>query len=84
MQSRSRKKCVFLGYGPDGDIGYRLCLSVLRVPESVSDLAFTTLTKENTLPGSWFEFSVVVFQYEGIRLTSENPQFVIIRLTIGP
>ena len=59
-------------------------LSVLGVPKSVSDLAVGTIAKENTFPGSWFEFSAVVFRYEGIRLASKNPQFVVIRHTTGP
>ena len=59
-------------------------LFVLGVPEFVSDLAVRTVTKENAFPESWFEFSAFVFRYEGIRLASENPKFVIIRLTIGP
>ena len=59
-------------------------LSVLGVPESVSDLAVWAVAKENTFPGSRLEFSATFFPYEGIRLTSENPQLVIIRLTAGP
>ena len=59
-------------------------LSVLGVPESVSDLAVWTIAKENAFLGSRFEFSVVVFWYEGIRLASENPHFVVIRLIAGP
>ena len=58
--------------------------SVLGVLESVSDLSVRTIAKENTLPGLRFEFSAVVFRDEGVRLASENPQFVIIRLTAGP
>ena len=59
-------------------------LSVLGVPESVSDLAVWTIAKENAFLGSRFEFSVVVFWYEGIRLATENPQLVVIRLFAGP
>ena len=51
-------------------------LSVLGVLELVLDLAVRTVTKENAFPRSWFEFSTVVFRYEGIRLASENPQFI--------
>ena len=43
-------------------------LSMLRVPESVSDLSVSSITKGNTFPGSWFEFPAVVFRYEGISL----------------
>ena len=58
-------------------------LSVLRVPESVNDLVVRSVANENAFPGSRFEFAAVVFRYEGISLTSKNPQFVIIRLTTG-
>ena len=47
-------------------------LFVLGVLESVSDLAVWSVAKENAFPVSRFEFSAVVFQYESIRLTSEN------------
>ena len=57
---------------------------MLRVLESVSDLAVRTIAKENAFPGSQFEYSAVVFRYESIRLVSENPQFIIIRLTTNP
>ena len=59
-------------------------LSVLGVLESVSDLSVRTIAKENTLPGLRFEFSAIVFRYEGVRLTTKNPQLVIIRLTASP
>ena len=59
-------------------------LSVLGVLESVSDLAVWIVTKENTFPRSWSEFSTVIFRYESISLASENPQFVIILLTGSP
>ena len=59
-------------------------LSVLGVLESVSDLVFRTVAKENAFPRSRFEFSTVVFWYEGVHFASENPQFVIIRLTTNP
>ena len=59
-------------------------LFVLGVSELVSDLAVWCVTNENTFPGSQFDFSTVVFRYEGIGIASENPQFVIIRLTSGP
>ena len=48
-------------------------LSVLRILESVSDLTVGAIAKENTFPRSRFEFSAVVFRYEGIRFASENP-----------
>ena len=59
-------------------------VSVLGVSESVSDLVVRSVTKENAFPGSWFEFLVVVFRYQCICLASENPQFIVIRLTVGP
>ena len=59
-------------------------LPVLRVPESVSDLVVGSIPEENAFPRSWFEFSAVVFRYEGIRLATEDPQLVVIRLTAGP
>ena len=59
-------------------------LFVLGVPESVSDLAVGSIPEENTFLSSWFEFSAVVFRYEGVHLATENPQLVIIRLTVGP
>ena len=59
-------------------------MSMLGVLESVSDLAVWSIAKENTFPGSWSEFPAVAFRYEGIRLTTENPQLVVIRLTTGP
>ena len=59
-------------------------LSVLGVLESASDLAVWSIPKEDAFPGSWFEFSAVFFQYEGIHLTFENPQFVVIWIAIGP
>ena len=59
-------------------------LSVLGVPESVSDLAVWSIAKENTFPGSRFEFPAVVFRYEDICLATENPQLVVIRPTTGP
>ena len=59
-------------------------LSVLGVPESVSNLAVRTIAKENAFFGSRFEFSAVLFRYESILLTSKNPQFVVIRLSTGP
>ena len=48
--------------------------SVLGVLESVSDLAAWSVAKENAFPRSRFEFSAVIFRYEGIRLATENPQ----------
>ena len=36
-------------------------LSVVEVPELVSDLVVWSLAKENAFPGSRFEFSAVVF-----------------------
>ena len=59
-------------------------LSMLGVSQSVSNLTVWTVAKENTFPRSQFEFSTTVFRYESISLTYEDPQFVIIRLTIGP
>ena len=52
-------------------------LPVLGVPESLSNLVVGSIPEENAFPLSRFEFSAVVFQYEGIRLESENPQFVV-------
>ena len=57
---------------------------MLGVPESVSDLTVGSIPKENAFHRSRFEFLAVVFRYEGIRLTSENHEFVVIRLTTGP
>ena len=57
---------------------------MLRVPESVSDLAVESIPEENAFPLSRFEFATVVFRYEGIRLATENPQFIVIRLLAGP
>ena len=54
------------------------------VLESVSDLTVWSVAKENTFPGSRFEFPAIVFQNESICLTTENPQVVIIQLTAGP
>ena len=59
-------------------------LSVLGFPESVSDLAVYSVAKENAFPRSRFEFSGIIFRYEGVHLAFKNPQFVIIRLTSGP
>ena len=59
-------------------------LSVLGVPELVSDLDVWSVAKENAFLGSRFEFSAVVFWYEGICLSSENPQFVVVRLIVDP
>ena len=59
-------------------------LFVIGVPGSVSDLVVWSVAKENAFPRSRLEFVAVVFRYEGIRLASENPQFIIIRLTTGP
>ena len=58
-------------------------LPVLGVIESVSDLVVWSVVMENAFLGSQFEFSAVVFRYEGIRLAFENPQFIVIWLTIG-
>ena len=55
-------------------------LSMLKVPESVSDLAVGSIPEENASPLSRFEFAAVVFWYEGIRLATENPQLIVIRL----
>ena len=57
-------------------------LSVLGVPNSVSYLAVWSIPEENAFLGPWFEFATVIFWYEGIRLTSENPQFVVIQLIL--
>ena len=59
-------------------------LSVLWVLESVSDLAVGSIAKGNAFPWSRFKFSAVVFRNEGIGLATEDPQLVIIRLTLGP
>ena len=59
-------------------------LSLLGVQESVSDLVVGSIPKENTFPLSRFEFSAVVFRYEGVCLATENPQLVIIQFTAGP
>ena len=57
-------------------------LSVLGVPESVSDLATWSVAKKNSFLGCRFEFSAVVFRYEGECLASENPQFLVIWLSV--
>ena len=59
-------------------------LSLLGVPESVSDLVVGSKPKENAFPLFSFEFSMVVFRYEGIHLETADPHLVIIRLTTGP
>ena len=59
-------------------------MSVLRVLQSVFDLTVWSVAKENAFRGSRFEFLAVIFRYEGIRLASENPEFIIIWLTVGP
>ena len=59
-------------------------LSVLGDPKSVSDLAVGSIPEENAFPSSQFEFSAVVFRYEDVRLATENPQLIIIRLSAGP
>ena len=53
-------------------------LPVLRVPESVPDLAVGSIPEENAFPSSRFEFSAVVFRYEGVFLATEDAQLVII------
>ena len=57
---------------------------MLGVPESVSDLTVRTVAKENAFSRSRFEFLAVDLRYEGIRLASKNPQFVVIRLVVDP
>ena len=59
-------------------------LSVLGVPEPLSDLAVGSILEENAFPLSRFKFSAVVFRYEGICLATEDPQVVITRLAAGP
>ena len=59
-------------------------LTMLGDLESVCNLAICSIDKKIAFPGSQLEFSVVIFQYEGIRLASKNPQFVVIRLVVDP
>ena len=57
--------------------------SVLGVLESVSNFAVWSIAKETTFPGPQFEFSGIVFWYEGICLAFENPKLVV-RLNADP
>ena len=59
-------------------------LSVLGVPNSVSDLDVGSIPEENGFPLSRFEFPAVILRYEGICLATEAPQLVITRLVAGP
>ena len=59
-------------------------LSVFQVPELVAEIVVWSITKENTFLGPWCKFAAIIFRDEGVRLASENPQLVVIRLTADP